>query len=57
MLITFSFAFDTEKKAGTFAGNCEPVVALQILQTLIYANLKQRVKDKQEEKLTEEKET
>ena len=44
MLITFSFCFQTDDKTGTFAGNIDPVMALAILQALIYADIKAKVK-------------
>ena len=44
MIIVFSFAYDPEKQEGTFAGNCEPMAALQILQQLIIANAIEKAK-------------
>lgn len=37
-LIIFTFAFNSETKEGTFAGNVEPQTALSILQNLVIAN-------------------
>jgi hypothetical protein len=38
MLITFSFAFNSETHEGAFVGNCDPFAALQILQQLVIAD-------------------
>jgi len=37
MQALFAFTFDPEKKEGTFTGNIEPQIALQILHMLIAA--------------------
>ena len=56
MLITFSFAFDPEKKVGTFAGNCDALLALQILQQLVYSTMQAKVKAEAQETLNKGKE-
>jgi len=50
MLINFSFAFDTDTKQGTMAGNIEPQAALNLLIGLIIADaIKKANKDKEVE--------
>jgi len=48
MIITFSFAFNPETKEGTFAGTCDPMMALSILQQLLIANAIQKAQQKKE---------
>ena len=38
-LILFSFSFNPETQEAAIAGNCEPMVALQLLQQLVVAQL------------------
>jgi len=49
MLVTFSFAFNTETKEGVFEGNVGALSALQILQRLVIAKATQE-KEKPKEK-------
>jgi len=45
-LILFSFVFNPETQEAAIAGNCEPMVALQLLQQLVIANaIKRAQKD------------
>lgn len=53
MLFTFSFAFNPETHEGVFAGNCEPLVALQVLQQLVITNVAKQL----QVKITEEEKT
>ena len=36
-MIIFSFAFNMETKEATFSGNITPMVALQVLQSIVVA--------------------
>ena len=49
--IVFTFAFNPETQEGTFAGNCEPMAALSILQQLIVASMVQQ-QGKQEKEVS-----
>lgn len=41
--IIFAFSYDTETTEGTFTGNIDPQLALQILQNLVIADSVQRI--------------
>ena len=56
-LILFSFSFNPETQEAAIAGNCEPMVALQLLQQLVIANaIKRRGNSGQEKSSNQEEE-
>ena len=54
MLWIFSFALDTETHKVTFAGNVEPGVALQILQSVVVNILVEKAKKDEQCELVKE---
>ena len=55
-LILFSFVLQTETQEAAIAGNCEPMVALQILQQLVIANAIKRGGNSGQEKSSNQEE-
>ena len=55
-LILFSFSFNPETQEAAIAGNCEPMVALQILQQLVIANAIKRGGNSGQEKSSNQEE-
>lgn len=48
MIVIFTFSVSQETQEAVFAGNVEPQVALQILQSIVIANAVARAKDAKE---------
>ena len=55
-LILFSFSFNPETQEAAITGNCEPMVALQILQQLVIANAIKRGGNSGQEKSSNQEE-
>ena len=55
-MIIFTFAFNPETQEAAIAGNCEPMVALQLFQQLVIANAIKRGGNSGQEKSSNQEE-
>ena len=49
MMLTFTFTVNPETQEATFAGNIEPLAALQILQQLVIAEAIKKAREVKED--------